>query len=83
MIKVLTDSMHFTWNNYNQSCLKVFQNQSDRFSLEELTHNVNGKSIKGSNAKCPSMVEFTVIKPIYQNCANNKSRNGIHFVRAE
>ncbi len=50
MIKVLTDGMHFTWNNLQPELFKkgISQNQSDRFSkgLEELTHNVNGKSIK-------------------------------------
>ena len=49
MIKVLTDGMHFTWNNLQPELFKkgIFKIKViDLARLEELTHNVNGKSIK-------------------------------------
>lgn len=52
MIKVLTDGMHFTWNNLQPELIKkgVAQTQLENFSkaLVALSQNVNTKSIKES-----------------------------------
>lgn len=52
MIKVLTDGMHFTWNNLQPELIKkgVSQTQTDNFNkaLIALSQNVNAKNIKES-----------------------------------
>lgn len=52
MIKVLTDGMHFTWNNLEPELIKkgVSQAQLENFSkaLAALSQNVNAKNIKES-----------------------------------
>ncbi len=90
MIKVLTDGMHFTWNNLQPELFKkgISQNQSDKFSnaLGELSHNVNTKSIKDAQNAAfqmsQSLSEFysyykTDIPPELKRISSHVT--GIHF----